>query len=84
MNNIDTKQIESQLLPCPVCGATDIGLYGPSETQDGEIVWDIFCDGKYDQGEPCAYVAGYTEAEKAMNDWNNRLNLYNYGVIEEK
>jgi Lar family restriction alleviation protein len=62
----------SDLLPCPFCGSTRVGIAATQEMENGKYIeegrdWSVLCDGC---GASCsAYCESEQEAEKA---WNTR------------
>lgn len=69
----EMKAFEAQLTPCKACGGTNIGIYGPCDTDEG-WVWDIMCD-MPDPDYPscpieCLITGSHLSLEKAIASWN--------------
>ena len=62
--------MNSELLPCPFCGNTNIMVH-EEEGKYGFTEWVVYCDSHYCACQPTAHDS-YQTKEEAIEAWNTR------------
>lgn len=62
-----TQKYKNILLPCHVCGNTDIRIVSDRDIFPPKNVWGVCC-----ATHACECTSTYTSVRKAIKEWNNK------------